>query len=163
MTPTAADSSIHPAQQAVMDLYATDLSSLKFPDVDHAVLEAAAKRVQTDAQAVKVAEEALAAARATMAESQEVLMQKCQRALAYARVYAEENPDLAQKVDAITLPKAGKRGSRGSEIPTDASEESKEAAPKRRGRKPQASGALFADEGTLEGESGGNGHAAEAK
>lgn len=155
MTLTATDPAIHPAQQAVLDLFCAELAALKFPDVDRAVLEAAAGKVHAAAAAVQAAEEALAAARGVLAEGQEGLLQKCQRALAYARIYAEEDAGLSQKVEAIALPRAGKRG-RTTELPAPAEDSAPGAAgaPRRRGRPPKAaaSGALFADDGAAEAE-----------
>ena len=69
MTPVATDQPVGAAQQALLDLFASDLTQLKFPDVDRAILEAAAQRVQADAEQLRKAEDALAVARQALQES----------------------------------------------------------------------------------------------
>lgn len=121
--------------QAVLDLFKEDLAGVRFPDMDQAVLEAAAAKMRAAAEAEAQAEAALQAAREAFGEAQETLLHKCSRALSYARVYAEEDPDLSSKLDDIQFP----RGGRGKAAPAPALPEVKPAA--RRGRRPQVSGA----------------------
>ncbi len=102
-TSVALDSPINPGLQAVIELFDTELLALKFPDVDHAVLREAAAKVLTQAEAVAAAELALATAREALGDAQEALLGKCQRALAYARVYAEEDRELSRWLEAINL------------------------------------------------------------
>lgn len=132
------DSPINPGVQAVVDLFDTDLSALKFPDVDHAVLREAAERVLAQAETVAAAEQALALAREGLGDAQELLLSKCQRALAYARVYAEEDRELSRKLDAISLPRPRTKAAPAS--PAEAAE----PRPGRRGRRSApTSGPLF--------------------
>jgi hypothetical protein len=131
---------ISPALHALMRLFATDLKAVKFPDMDRAVLEAEAAQVAERAEALARAQASLDAARTELQESQERLLQKGQRALAYVRVFAEEHPELAHQLEGISLPRPGGRSSREADDAT--------AAPKRRGRPPKASGpsaSLFTD------------------
>ena len=133
-----AEAAIAPGLQAVIELFDTELGQLKFPDVDQAVLREAAERVLAQTESVAAAEHALAVAREGLGDAQELLLSKCQRALAYARVYAEEDRELSRKLDAINLPR-----SRAKAAPPAASE-SAEPKPGRRGRRsPPASGPLF--------------------
>jgi len=128
-----------PAVQSLLELFAQELSELKFPDVDGRALEGAAQSLRGAAAEVERAEAALEAARRAKLEAEELLVGKSQRALAYARVYAEDQPELLAKLDAIALPRARK--------PADPDA----PAPRRRGRprKPDASAPLFADEAPL--------------
>jgi len=96
--------------QTVLELFENELATLKFPDIDQAVLSEAAHAVYQHAESVARAEAALQAAREALQESQELLLQKCQRAVAYARVYAEENAVLCDKLDAIGLPRSLRNG-----------------------------------------------------
>jgi|GEM_PF-1883156 len=129
-----------PAMHALLRLFSTELHAVTFPDLDRSVLEAAAGQVKERTEALARAQAALDAARAELQESQERLLQKGQRALAYVRVYAEEHPELAALLEAIHLPRPAVRTSREAADPA--------TAPKRRGRPPKGSGpsaSLFAD------------------
>jgi hypothetical protein len=134
------DSPINSGMQAVVELFDAELVQLKFPDVDQAVLGEAVARVLSQAETVAAAEAALATAREALSDAQEVLLGKCQRALAYARVYAEEDRELLRKLDAINLPRA--RGKAAMTGPTDVAEP---RAARRGRRTPPASGPLFLD------------------
>lgn len=115
---------ISPAVQSLLELFDDELKELKFPDVDAAALEAAADKAREAALAVERAELALDAARQALAERQEQLLAKSQRALAYARVFAEDAPELLARLEAIALPRLRKPAGPVGEPP----------APKRRGR-----------------------------
>ena len=91
---------------ALLDLFARELSAVRFPDVDRDVLAEGAARVEEAALAVVAAELALAAARTALTEAQDNLHGRAQRALSYARVFADGNPDLRAQLDAIALPRA---------------------------------------------------------
>ena len=137
---SAAESPLSPGVQAVIELFESDLAQLKFPDVDQTVLGEAAARVLTQAESVTAAEAALTAAREALSDAQETLLGKCQRALAYARVYAEEDRDLLRKLEGISLPRS--RAKAAPQSPT----ESTEYKPGRRGRRAApTSGPLFLD------------------
>jgi len=75
--------------QSLLDLFASDLADVRFGDVDATTLSGAAAEVETAAEALSAAQAVLDEARAKLQERQDVLMQHAQRALAYARVYAE--------------------------------------------------------------------------
>lgn len=141
VTPEAVESdALPPAMHALLRLFSTELKAVTFPDLDGSVLEAAARQVHERSEALVRAQAALDAARVELHESQERLLQKGQRALAYVRVYAEEHPELAEQLEAIHLPRPAGRSAREATDPA--------AAPKRRGRPPKASGpsaSLFAD------------------
>src|SRR3712207_432931 len=82
------------AVQDVVDLFVTELASLKFGDLDPASLAAASEEVRALAADVTRAEAALENTRACLADKRDALVQQAQRALAYARVYAENQPEL---------------------------------------------------------------------
>ena len=143
---------ISPALRALLELFATDLVEVRFPDVDAEVLDDAAAVVREKAEAVAKAQAALEAARQALHESQDVLLQKGQRALAYAKVFSEENAELSTKLEGISLPRATRKGPRVEGAvaePVAAAQGNDENAPKRRGRppkaRPAAGASLFAD------------------
>src|SRR4051794_17357692 len=100
---------ISAAVQDVLDLYATDLAPVRFGDLEAGVLALAADEVNEAARVLALAEATLDAARGALAEKQETLLQKAHRALAYARVYAEDEPELAARIERIALPRSGRR------------------------------------------------------
>jgi hypothetical protein len=102
--------------QAVIDIFADPLRELRFADVDAATLGDLAASAQAAADVVLAAELELAQARRSLQERQEALLQHAQRALAYARVYAEGDPALCERLEQIAMP----RGSRRSRLEGDA-------------------------------------------
>ena len=98
--------------RTVVDLFASELADVRFGDVDAKMLAALASEVESAAEAVASAQALLDDARAKLLERQEVLLQQAQRALAYARVYAEPDAALTARIDAIALPRPARRASR---------------------------------------------------
>ncbi|WP_338872056.1 hypothetical protein [Myxococcus stipitatus] len=133
---------ISPALRALLELFTTELAEVRFPDMSGQVLEDAAAQVKASAEAVARAQAALEVARQGLQESQDALLQKGQRALAYARVFAEENPELNAKLESIHLPRAARKGVRVDSLvsaePVAAANGNEENAPRRRGRPPKA-------------------------
>ena len=121
---------------AVLDLYANDLANVQFPDVSLTILEQADRAVKDALAELAQAEALLESAHATLLARQEELAQKATRALAYARIYAESDEALAEKVAAISaLPGLSPRSARRPPEATPG--QSLAAAPRRRGRPPK--------------------------
>jgi hypothetical protein len=97
------------AVQTVLDLFTTALVDVRFADLDGQALARLANEVETAAGALATAQSALDAARDALQEKQDALLQQAQRALAYARVYAEADEALSAQLDAVTLPRATRR------------------------------------------------------
>jgi hypothetical protein len=95
--------------QTVLELFTTSLADVRFGDLDALALARFATEVETAADAVARAQSALDAAREALQEKQDALLQQAQRALAYARVYAESDEALTGRLDAISLPRATRR------------------------------------------------------
>lgn len=102
-------STIPPPIQTVLDLFSTHLADVRFGDVDAPSLARLAADVQAAADVTTAAQIALDSARITLHERQEALLLHAQRALAYARVYAEADESLSAHLEAITLPRAARR------------------------------------------------------
>jgi hypothetical protein len=111
----------------LMDFFRAELASVQFPGVDAKVLDAASARVAAAQESVRRAEAELDSARSTLQAAQDEAAQKAQRALAYARVYAQDDTALLARLDELASPPAPP------------------AAPRRRGRPPKSSTPLFAD------------------
>lgn len=145
------DVSIPEGMSALLDIFASELAELRFGDLDRGALERAADAVRVAAGDLAEAEAAAEAARTALEAAREELLQKGQRALAYARIYAEGAPEIAQRLQAITFV----RGTRRTEV-TSTSVGPADGAPRRRGRPPKvnsevtgtlALGAAGADDG----------------
>ena len=95
--------------RTVLDLFATDLADVRFGDVDAKTLAALASDVESAADAVASAQALLDDARGKLQERQEALLVQAQRALAYARVYAEPDPALTARIETIALPRPARR------------------------------------------------------
>lgn len=87
--------------RAVIDLFATHLAKVQFPDVDSAALRKLADDVRAEATSVARAREALAAAVAASEARVASLTSACARAVAYARVFGEALPERRPIVEAI--------------------------------------------------------------
>jgi multidrug efflux pump subunit AcrA (membrane-fusion protein) len=96
--------------QSLLDLFTTALADVRFADVDGQTLARVAADVEAAIAVVSSAEAALASAREALQERQEALLQQAQRALAYARVYAESDEALTERLGAIALPRGTRKG-----------------------------------------------------
>jgi len=123
--------------RAVVDLFNRDLREVTFPGVDGAVLRRHADEVRARARDVDRARAALDAALAAFDERTGALAVVASRALAYARIYAADQPALEARIVEIDGPR---------EAPAIA------ATPPRRGRRAAARPQLPLDGGEITGE-----------
>jgi hypothetical protein len=82
----------------VLSLFRQELAEVHFPELDAGVLEAAEKAVLAAQVEVERIEAQLEAARIARAEQLAELETKAERALAYARVFASNDPELNARV-----------------------------------------------------------------
>jgi hypothetical protein len=101
--------------QAVVELFETTFSEVRFADVDTKTLAHAAAGVRELAAVVASAQVALDNAGRALQERQDALLQQAHRAMAYARVYAENDDALTQRLNAIALPRAPRRSRPGED------------------------------------------------
>jgi hypothetical protein len=87
--------------RAVIDLFATHLAKVAFPDVDAASLRKQADDLRADAKTVARARDVLAAAIAATDARLAALTESATRALAYARIYGEAQPDRQPIIGAL--------------------------------------------------------------
>jgi len=99
---------LSPPVQAVLELFQGPLADVRFADVDAAGLATLAAEVQSAAAAVSHQEAQLSELRQSLTERQDALLVLAQRALAYARVYAEHDDALSEQLARISLPRAAK-------------------------------------------------------
>ncbi len=95
-------STVLPAGAAeLLQLFETDLQGIAFPDVDASRLQQEVERCRTQAVAVDELAANLAAAREELASYQAGLKALGKKAIAYAKVYAADNPELRSKLEAM--------------------------------------------------------------
>jgi hypothetical protein len=99
---------LSPPVQAVLELFQGPLADVRCADVDAAGLATVAAEVESAAAAVAHQEAQLSELRQSLTERQDALLLLAQRALAYARVYAEHDEALSEQLARITLPRAAK-------------------------------------------------------
>lgn len=87
--------------RAVIDVFATHLAKVQFPDVDTAALRKLADEVRAEASAVARARDALTAALAASDARVAALTGACARAVAYAKVFSEAQPERRAIADAL--------------------------------------------------------------
>lgn len=116
--------------QSVLELFQGPLASVRFAGIDAAGLAGLAAEVEAAASQVREHESQLAELRQVLALRQEALLVLAQQALAYARVYAENDEALLEAVNGISLPRAAKPrkapSSKGSATRADGGERSTE-------------------------------------
>lgn len=119
---------------SVIELFASQLAKVSFPDIDAGALRRQADELRGEAKAVARAREALETALASYAKRLTGLGETATRALAYARIYSEAHPDrqdLAAAIAALAEPRPA------------AAAPALTANGKRRGRPPRRSAELF--------------------
>ena len=85
--------SLPPPVQSILELFQGPLSNMRFADVDAAGLAQLAAEVEGAAAEVEAREAALVELRQNLAQRYEALLALSHQALAYARVYAENNDE----------------------------------------------------------------------
>lgn len=146
------DSPVAPALQSLCELFTSELRDVRFPDVDGAALASAVNAVHAAAEELARAEAVVEAARQALGERQDALLHKGQRALAYARIFAEENPALMVRLDALQLPRGSRRSATRTEPATAGAAPAtavEPTAPRRRGRPPKSAATAPTAEGGL--------------
>lgn len=126
------DPDSNPIPTAVKELLALfdgPLAEVRFPDVDGAALREHVASVDAAVKEVEAAAAAWAEAKRAVDARLETLVQKAQRALSYARVYAEDKPELDAQLAALVFPKWG--DPRGTSSKTNGAEP---MAARKRGR-----------------------------
>lgn len=128
--------SLSPPLQAVVALFRGPLAHVRFADIDATGLTGLAAEVEAAATEVELQEAKLVELRQSLAQRQEALLALAQQALAYARIYAENDEALSAELNEIALPRAAKprkpaapKAARGEE-PASAEPASASAEPK---------------------------------
>lgn len=126
---------VSPEVSGVIELFATQLAEVAFPEVDAGSLCRAADELRAEAHKVARAREALDAALVSFSARRAALGEIAARAIAYARIYSQAHPDRVALATAIAaLSQANPVAVAGAT-----------AAGRRRGRPPRRSADLFGE------------------
>lgn len=87
----------------LLDVFEARSEALRFPEVDHQTLLTQAEGVRQAAAELQRCEQALAEARRVLDEQQEALLARAERGLAYARVFAQDDPELHEALGELEL------------------------------------------------------------
>lgn len=94
----------------LLEIFEGPLRDVRFPDASGEILASSIAEVQATHAALLTAEAALEAAKARLIEVQQALTVRSERALAYARIYAADQPELEAMLEPIQIRGATKRG-----------------------------------------------------
>jgi hypothetical protein len=95
---------LSPDLQRLLQLFSS-LPEVRFPDLDLSMLQDAVARVKERHLELLHVEAQLAAVRSALDDEQEALLKKGHRLHAYLKVFSESDEVLAEKVNAIALPR----------------------------------------------------------
>src|SRR5215468_9130282 len=135
VAPAAVEDPVPVEVSGVIELYATQLAKVAFPEIDAGSLRRQADELRAEARSVARARDALDAALASFATRRVALGETAARAVAYARIYSEAHPDRAALATAIAALSETK--------PIAVAAAPGTATGKRRGRPPRRSAELF--------------------
>jgi hypothetical protein len=96
------DPIIDPVKE-VIALFNTELESVTFPELNAEILNSFVEQVKTKALELQELQAKVLNAKEALEASQNELLQKTTRALAYAKVYAEGKQELSEKLSMINL------------------------------------------------------------
>lgn len=110
--------SIPEPMRDLLTIFHEQLGQVRFGDIDFASLQEAAARVEEAAQAYADAEASLQTARLALTATQQTLLNTGQRALAYARIYAEASPELLTRLQTISMATGPANDHQGRDVQT---------------------------------------------
>ena len=114
-TRAASETTTHPipmAVQQVLDLFATELADVRFPRLDHEILEALAGEVRAANERLEEARRVVEEARAALTQRQDGLLERARQGVAYARVFAEGDQALGARIEGLSLAQVSKPAKR---------------------------------------------------
>ncbi len=103
MTQELIDDPIPESIKELLSLFREELSAVSFPDLNADILEKYAEQVRAKALELQEVQAKIASIRESLDASQNELLQKASRGLAYAKVYAEDREALMEKLASISI------------------------------------------------------------
>lgn len=113
------DEPVSTSLQAVVAFFASELAGIGFPDakggtLDAATLSALVEQVHQRAEEVQEAQRTLGEAQLALSRAHDALSHNAERALAYARVFCQHEPERLEQIAAIQRQGLKKRGKKQS-------------------------------------------------
>lgn len=102
-TSTTPSDALPPSLRELLSIFAKELSQVSFPGVDHKVLIDLSAQVEEEAQRVEELRGQLDTAHQTLIEVKGRLQRAAEQGLAYARVYAASDAELATRLAEVNL------------------------------------------------------------
>lgn len=100
--------------QEFYELFKQNFSNVTFPDINLEILDKLISDVHEKIHALEEARALLDTAQQNFENSQNELLQKSMRALAYAKIYAEDQEELLKQLSSINLAKNSRSSRRSS-------------------------------------------------
>ncbi|MBK7825394.1 hypothetical protein [Nannocystis sp.] len=137
-TPHAESSTeaLSPAIRELLSIFEGELATVQFPNVSAKILSQLATQVSTETHRAEALRQQLDAAQATLAEAQAKLVRTAELGLAYARVFAADDPELLQRLAEIHVGAGDASPGRRRKLEV-AAPEGAIRLPAKRGRKPK--------------------------
>lgn len=107
------------AVQDFYDLFKQDFSNVSFPDISLEILEKLISDVHEKMNSLQEAIALVNSAQQALESSQNELLQKSMRGLAYAKIYAEDQDDLLERLSRINLSKSNRAAKKVNSDPTE--------------------------------------------
>lgn len=140
MLETDAADPVSPAHLDLLAVFEGPLAGVQFPGVDQAILQDLVDQVRGRAHELDQLRAQLDALHGQLAEARARLDRAAEQGLAYARVYATDDPELEARLADITLAVPGKSAEprrRRLELAAEPGNPEPLRLPPRRGRKPR--------------------------
>ena len=128
--------SLAPALRELLDVFQRELAEVQFPGVDRAILHDLAEQVEGEGQRVEALRQQLEEAQNILGDAQSKLIRAAELGLAYARVYAAEDPALLDRLSSLHV--GGEAAPRRRKLEVAGPGEGAVRLPAKRGRKPKA-------------------------
>jgi hypothetical protein len=103
MTQELIDDPVPESIKELLSLFREELSAVTFPDINADILEKFAEQVRSKAMELQEVQARVASIKESLDASQNELLQKAIRGLAYAKVFAEDKEELMDKLSSISL------------------------------------------------------------
>lgn len=129
-SPTSPTDPVPLSIRALIKFFEEQLEDVAFPDVSFETLSELAHGVETQAQRVEDARQALRSSQDVLDKHLEILVSRAKKGHAYAKIFAEAQPELLEQLDAISL------GAKSTK--TGRSDKNQKSQSTRRSRKPKA-------------------------
>ncbi len=101
--------------QDFYELFKQNFSSVNFPDINLEILDTLINDVHEKMKALNEVYTLINSAQQDLENSQNELLQKSMRALAYAKIYSEDQEELFKQLSGINLTKSSRSSKRNSE------------------------------------------------